>query len=120
MKHGTGRKAHIAEGWLLAASVGLVLTLSLGIWLNRQPRNVSVAPVHFVQEDVLERAVQVQINLADVRELMQLPGIGEVLAARIVEDRELNGPYECIEDLLRVKGIGEAKLEELRPYARVE
>jgi len=45
---------------------------------------------------------------------MALPGIGPVLARRIVEGR----PYARVEDLLKVKGIGPATLERLRPYLR--
>jgi competence protein ComEA len=46
---------------------------------------------------------------------MTLPGIGPVLAGRIVEDRTANGPYRQAADLLRVKGIGPATLARLRP-----
>ena len=58
--------------------------------------------------------IQININTASEEELMTLPGIGPVLAAEIVKDREENGRYETAEDLLRVDGIGESKLEGLR------
>jgi len=57
---------------------------------------------------------RVQINSATSSELEQLPGVGPVLAERIASFREENGPYETVEDLLDVSGIGEAKLESLR------
>lgn len=63
--------------------------------------------------------VAVSVNLATAEELERLPGIGPVLAGRIVEDRSRNGQYVRLEDLLRVKGIGPRKLEKLRPYLRV-
>ena len=47
------------------------------------------------------------INTAGVSELCMLPGIGEVLAGRIVADREENGPFAEKSDLMRVSGIGE-------------
>ena len=47
------------------------------------------------------------------RSWIRLPGIGEVLAGRIIAYREANGPFETVEDLLEVSGIGEAKLAEL-------
>ncbi|MDJ0961837.1 MAG: ComEA family DNA-binding protein [Acidimicrobiia bacterium] len=56
----------------------------------------------------------VDLNRADASELETLPGVGPVLAQRIVAHREANGPFATIEDLLDVPGIGEAKLSQLR------
>lgn len=56
----------------------------------------------------------VNINVASESELMSLTGIGEVTAGRIVEDREQNGPFESIEDLKRVSGIGDTKFDAIR------
>lgn len=55
----------------------------------------------------------VNVNMAGVEELQALPGIGPALAEAIVEEREANGPFGAVEDLLRVGGIGEKKLEKL-------
>lgn len=65
-------------------------------------------------------AVQsVRINSASVSELQQLPGIGPALAQRIVETRN-SGRFSSAEDLLRVPGIGKAKLAKLRDYVEVD
>lgn len=56
----------------------------------------------------------VNINFATVEELDGLPGVGEATAQAIVEDREANGAFASIEDLMRVSGIGEKKFEKLR------
>jgi len=56
----------------------------------------------------------VNVNTANVSELMELPGIGETLAGRIVEYRKRNGPFEKVEDLMMVEGIGEGKLAAIR------
>lgn len=65
-------------------------------------------------------AVQrVRINSAGVSELQQLPGIGPALAQRIVETRN-SGRFTSVEDLLRVPGIGKAKLAKLRDYVEVD
>jgi len=57
---------------------------------------------------------RVRINTADVAALEVLPGVGPVLAARIVEYRDTHGPFGTIEDLLDVPGIGESKLAAMR------
>ena len=56
----------------------------------------------------------VNVNSASLEELQRLPGIGPVLARRIVETRSTHGPFRKVEDLLRVSGIGPATLERLR------
>ncbi len=58
----------------------------------------------------------VNINRATIAELTTLQGIGPGLAKRIIENR----PYEKIDDLIRVPGIKEAKLQELKPFIRLE
>lgn len=65
-------------------------------------------------------AVQsVHINSASAGELQQLPGIGPALAQRIVETRS-RGRFSSADDLLRVPGIGKAKLAKLRNYVEVD
>ncbi|WP_293821500.1 helix-hairpin-helix domain-containing protein [uncultured Phascolarctobacterium sp.] len=61
----------------------------------------------------------VRINSASVSELQQLPGIGPALAQRIIETRS-GGRFNSAEDLLRVPGIGKAKLAKLRNYVEVD
>lgn len=61
----------------------------------------------------------VDINKATVASLKTVPGIGKVTAERIVEWRETNGPFRRIEDLMKVKGIGDKTFEKLRPYIKV-
>ncbi len=61
----------------------------------------------------------ININLASVVELEQLPGVGPATAKAIVAYREKNGAFLKVEDLLKVRGIGPAKLSEILPSARV-
>jgi len=61
----------------------------------------------------------ININSATAAELEALSGIGEVLAATIVEYRTQNGPFTSVDDLLDVSGIGPATLEEIRDQVTV-
>lgn len=58
-------------------------------------------------------------NAADAVELDRLPRIGPALADRIVADRERNGPFRTVEDLRRVRGVGTAVLEGMRPHLEI-
>lgn len=61
----------------------------------------------------------IDVNRASVDQLQALPGVGPVLAARIVAYRESHGPFRSVEDLLGVSGIGPKSLEQLRPHVVV-
>ena len=56
----------------------------------------------------------ININRADAEALAGLPGIGEVLAQRIVDYRTAHGAFSSVEDLLNVEGIGDKKLEAIQ------
>lgn len=56
----------------------------------------------------------VNVNTADSETLQTLPGIGPVLAGRIIDYRNAHGPFDTVESLMEVKGIGAATLEKLR------
>jgi competence ComEA-like helix-hairpin-helix protein len=66
----------------------------------------------------MAEAGKICINTASAVELTDLPGVGPVLSERIVAYREEFGPFEDVEGLLGVNGIGMNVLERLRPYAR--
>jgi competence protein ComEA len=61
----------------------------------------------------------ININTASATELETLSGIGEVLAATIIEYRTQNGPFASVEDLIDVSGIGPATLDEIRDHVTV-
>jgi competence protein ComEA len=61
----------------------------------------------------------VDLNTASATELDDLPGIGPTTAEAIIDHRERNGPFTSVDDLLDVRGIGDAKLEQLRDRVTV-
>ncbi len=65
-------------------------------------------------------ASPVDLNTASIGDLVSIPGIGKVIAQRIVDYRNANGKFGSVEELSNVKGIGTKKLEKVKPYVRVE
>ena len=61
----------------------------------------------------------VDLNTADSVALESVPGIGKSLSQRIVAFREKNGPFQSVDDLLKVQGVGEKSIQKLRPYLTV-
>lgn len=82
-----------------------------------RPVEVPAAVVPLVFEE--ERKGLLDLNRATVEELITLPGIGPVLAARIVAWREDHGPFQSVDDLRQVSGIGEKTLERIRDLVTV-
>jgi competence protein ComEA len=101
----------------VAAAGGALPTADLGsINLARQVRDGDhvIVPVHGGGSGASGEPAGIDINSASASELEALPGVGPVLAERIVAFRTDRGPFSSVEDLLDVPGIGEAKLAQMR------
>ncbi len=64
-------------------------------------------------------SARLDLNHASSEELEALPGVGAILARRIVDWRAAHGPFRTVEQLRDVKGIGRSRLERLRPLVTV-
>lgn len=65
-------------------------------------------------------SVIININTANVEELQKLKGIGETYAQRIVDYRLENGEFKAVDELLKVKGIGNKRLEDIKAFIKLK
>ena len=111
---------------LLAVVTALFVGFTLGLFVGRntgsgtvtlavspQMQTAPTAAATAAAETVPEETVSfpVNINTADADTLTALPGIGQVLAERIVTYRRQNGSFRAVEEIMKVEGIGEKKAE---------
>lgn len=117
--------------FVIPALALLACGVMLGIFLM-QTRTAGTISVQRSAPDEPEEAVQtvaeepsdaaddrLDLNTATAAELQELPGIGEVIAQRIIDYRDLCGHFLDPEQLMEVDGIGEAKYEKLRDLVTV-
>ncbi|MCE2929118.1 MAG: helix-hairpin-helix domain-containing protein [Candidatus Caenarcaniphilales bacterium] len=74
----------------------------------------------FEEKSSVVKKYQFNPNLANAREFDNLPGISSKLAQAIINDRAMNGRFNSIDDLMRVKGIGPTKLANIREYLTMQ
>lgn len=119
---------------LLIKSAMLIATIAVVLWIGwpvpkeessqaklDQPIAVQVqATSPVAAAPAAKAASKVNLNRASADELQVLPGIGPVLAQRMVDWRKAHGRYRTVDDLQEVKGIGKKRLEQLRPLVTVK
>ncbi len=115
-----------ANQTIIAVGVVAVLILTAVWWVRNGGLEGNLvehdrpAP-HGSQEAPARKAdFVVDVNHAEVAELVELPGVGQAIAERIVEYRKQNGPFQSVDDLREVTGIGPKTLDALRPHVRVK
>ena len=110
---------------VLPILTALFVGLTLGLYLGRNPaggsvtvslpaprqKAAAVSPETAPEPTAQDTGFPVDINTADAAELARLPGIGEVLAQRIIDYRSTYGSFAAVEQLTMVDGIGEGKME---------
>ena len=103
-----------SEGVLLISSVENVENTSINV---SSAEAVEITPVE--NSDPLAD-LRIDINTATAEDFVLLPGIGEKTAVNIITYRESVENFLSIDELLNVDGIGEKKLEDIRPYLYIE
>ena len=111
-------------GWFLANQWSgqpyRVVTQSPGAGGEAAQSQAATEPAVEERPDSLMEGETININTADVYDLQRLPGIGEKRAQSILEYREEHGPFQTVDELDHVSGIGQGILDGLREYATVE
>ena len=103
---------------VLAGLVFLFLILLVGRWVYLS--GIGLSPVEIDRASEIQLQYKIDINKASWIEWVQLEGLGETLARKIVDYREENGPFSEIDDLVKVNGIGEKTLAKFRPWLTLE
>ena len=107
----------------LSAAVNRAAPVQDGMWIFipfiDTPTPHFITPTTIPLNKDISPTERVNINTATIDELETLPRIGPTLAQRIVDYRTEYGPFQRVDDLTQIKGIGTALLETLRPYVTV-
>lgn len=88
------------------------VTVSVSAAMQTLPPETTQPPDEPTEETETIR-FPIHINRAGKEEFMALPGIGEVLAQRILDYRAEHGPFRTVEELMNVEGIGKKRMEEM-------
>lgn len=108
----------IGEGRVLMAAMAAIFALCIILNANRTPQTLRAAPVSSVyMEEEDDR--RLDLNLATKEDLMGLPGVGGVLAERILAYRALNGGFVHVEELNFIEGISEGTMAGIRALVTV-
>jgi competence protein ComEA len=128
-----GRDINLKPAWWVAygvlcglAAAGLILLIATP--RRGQPIVLLPAPtpgqpsseVALAQSVEPTSAFPLNINTASAADLDQLPGIGPSLAQSIIALRDANGPFESLEELLEVPGIGQRTFDAILPFIALE
>jgi len=98
---------------ILTILICILISLNMVNYIRREHMKHNYT---FLVEEI---RIQISLNKAAVSELVNLPGIGPSIAQRIVEYREINGEFKKLEDVKKVKGIGDKLFIKILPYIKL-
>ena len=113
------------EKWIVVLTLVFALAMT-GIYIRatrvdeNEEYTIRVGELAQESDPVEPVEWQVNINTATVEELINLPGVGEVLAERIVAYRQEHGAFCAAEELMEVNGIGESKFADMKEWIILE
>jgi comEA protein len=87
---------------------------------DKKAKETKVKKTKEIKEPTPKKPLIIDINKATLSEWIQIPGIGEKTAQIILDFRLKNGAFTSLEDLKKVKGIGDKKFEKMRPFLKLE
>ena len=104
------------ERYALFAFIAIVL---IGAWLDYMLKHYPkfMNTMDWIKEN--QQALRVDLNQATLEDLVNIPGIGEVTAQRIVDYRHQQGAFSQLDQLKNIKGIGLKRFQELVPYFKI-
>ena len=97
---------------VLMGVIAIALVSALGT-------RAAFAPEPQIAQLLARLSEPLDLNSATLDELIDLPGIGPVLAQRIIEYRERHGGFRTLEELLEIRGIGPKRFEQLKGRVRL-
>lgn len=113
---------------ILCAAAGMMLCFCVGFFILR---NLGSSVIRLSEPQLIRSEIStseetsapafplLDINAADLEQLMTLPGIGSTYAQRIIEYRQVHGDFTDIQELLNVEGIGQKRLDAISDYITI-
>ncbi len=106
-------------GVVLVWTMTVILLVAVGVTAVADEMALHPLTVERLEE-IAEETERIDLNTATAEELCEIDGLGTVFAERILEYRETYGSFRSVEDLLDIKGIGEKRLAQWRPYLTIK
>lgn len=112
------KKATLALLLIASAFICIMIGVLIGRYTADNQYPVSDNQINNISDENIDPQSlgKINVNTATLAQIDELPGIGPVLAQRIIDYRTENGPFSVIEDLMHVDGIGEVRFNEIKDY----